>query len=117
MPASATWASSIVVPSIQINARIEGRESGPNADVENSGATLVYLSPGVNFQVVRQRCTRYLFAQVPIYQRVNGLQLEPRYTVTVGRLLHDVTRHGIAATAATRVRPPGRHSPARAAAA
>ena len=72
-----------VIPSVQVNARIEGRESGPNADVENSGATLVYLSPGVNFQVV-DKLHGYLFAQVPIYQRVNGLQLEPRYTVTLG---------------------------------
>ncbi len=72
-----------VVPSIQVNARIEGRESGPNADVENSGATLVYLSPGVNFQIV-DRLHAYLYAQVPVYQRVNGLQIEPRYTVTLG---------------------------------
>jgi hypothetical protein len=72
-----------VIPSIQLNARIEGRESGPNADVENSGATLVYLSPGVNFQIV-DKLHGYLFAQVPVYQRVNGLQIEPRYTVTIG---------------------------------
>ena len=72
-----------VTPSIQINARIEGRESGVNADVENSGATLVYLSPGVNWQITDQLHT-YLYAQVPVYQRVNGLQIEPRYTVTVG---------------------------------
>ena len=60
-----------------------GRESGPNADVDNSGATLVYLSPGVNFQVV-DNLHAYAYAQVPIYQRVNGWQIEPRYTVTVG---------------------------------
>jgi len=72
-----------VIPSIQVNARIEGRESGTNADVENSGATLIYLSPGVNFQIA-DMLHGYVFAQVPIYQRVNGLQLEPRYTVTLG---------------------------------
>jgi hypothetical protein len=72
-----------VIPSIQVNARIEGRESGPNADVANSGASLVYLSPGVNFQVV-DNLHAYVYAQVPIYQRVNGWQIEPRYTVTVG---------------------------------
>ena len=53
------------------------------ADVENSGATLVYLSPGVNFQIA-DKLHGYVFAQVPIYQRVNGLQIEPRYTVTLG---------------------------------
>lgn len=72
-----------VIPSIQINARVEGRESGPNADVDNSGATLVYLSPGLNFQITGA-LHGYVYAQVPIYQRVNGLQIEPAYTVTVG---------------------------------
>jgi len=72
-----------ITPSLQINGRIEAREHGANADVENSGATLVYLSPGVNFQI-SEKFHAYLFAQVPIYQRVNGLQLEPRYTITVG---------------------------------
>jgi hypothetical protein len=72
-----------VVPSLQINARIEGPESGTNADVDNSGATLVYLSPGLNFRI-SGGLHGYLFAQVPIYQRVNGLQIEPSYTVTAG---------------------------------
>jgi hypothetical protein len=72
-----------VIPSIQINARIEGRESGANADVENSGATLVYISPGINFQIV-DKLHGYVFAQLPVYQRVNGWQIEPRYTVTFG---------------------------------
>jgi hypothetical protein len=72
-----------VTPSIQINARIEGREAGSNADVANSGATLMYLSPGVNLQIT-DRLHGYAFVQLPFYQRVNGLQLEPRYTATVG---------------------------------
>jgi hypothetical protein len=72
-----------VVPSLQINARIEGREEGENADVDNSGATLVYLSPGVNFQLAGA-VHGYVYVQLPIYQRVNGLQIEPRWTATVG---------------------------------
>ncbi len=72
-----------VIPSIQVNARWEGRESGENADIANSGSTLVYISPGVNFTVTNQ-LHAYVYGQVPVYQRVNGLQIEPRYTVTVG---------------------------------
>lgn len=72
-----------VTPSLQINARIEGRESGANADVANSGASLVYLSPGLNLQL-GDRLHGYAFLQLPIYQRVNGLQIEPRYTATIG---------------------------------
>ena len=72
-----------VTPSIQVNARIEGREVGRNADVANSGATLLYLSPGVNLQIT-DKLHGYAFIQVPFYQRVTGLQIEPRYTATVG---------------------------------
>lgn len=72
-----------VVPQIQLNVRSEKRESGAQADVENSGATLVYLSPGITWHVTHD-FHAYAFFQVPVYQRVNGLQLEPRYTVSVG---------------------------------
>lgn len=72
-----------VTPHVQINIRTEARESGANADVENSGATLAYLSPGVTVAIARG-FSLYGFFQVPIYQRVNGYQIEPRYTVSVG---------------------------------
>ena len=72
-----------VRPQIQVNARIEGREKGLNADVDNSGATLVYLSPGVNVKLT-DSASLYGYVQVPIYQRVNGLQIEPRWSASVG---------------------------------
>ena len=72
-----------VTPHLQVNLRAEGRESGLNADVDNSGATLVYLSPGVTFQVGRA-FQIYAFAQVPVAQRVNGLQLEPKWSASLG---------------------------------
>ncbi len=72
-----------IVPQLQLNARIENRESGINADVPNSGATLVYLSPGAGFRLLG-RLDGFAFLQVPVYQRVNGLQLEPRIIGSVG---------------------------------
>ncbi|HUL97133.1 MAG TPA: hypothetical protein VLT89_14045 [Usitatibacter sp.] len=72
-----------VRPQFQVNVRSEGRESGANADVENSGATLVYFSPGVNWRITPTTAA-YAYVQLPIYQRVNGLQLEPRYSVSIG---------------------------------
>jgi hypothetical protein len=72
-----------VFPQLQFNARVEGRDSGANADIENSGATLVYFSPGVTVNVA-EKTNLYGFVQVPVYQRVNGLQIEPRWTVSVG---------------------------------
>ena len=74
------------MPQLQINARVEKREQGLNADVENSGATLLYLSPGVTVNLA-QAAQVYAFVQVPLYQNVNGLQIEPRYTVSVGARL------------------------------
>jgi hypothetical protein len=76
-------ASATFQPQLQVNARIEKRESGPNADVDNSGATLVYLSPGFNWNVSR-RFSAYAFVQAPLYQRVNGLQIEARWLASVG---------------------------------
>jgi hypothetical protein len=70
-------------PQLQLNVRAEKRESGANADVENSGATLAYLSPGVGFRVT-DRFDGFAFVQIPVYQRVNGLQLEPRALASLG---------------------------------
>jgi len=70
-------------PQLQLNLRAEGRESGAKADAPNSGATLVYLSPGFTFRF-SPAFDIYLFGQVPVAQRVNGLQLEPRFSVSLG---------------------------------
>jgi hypothetical protein len=72
-----------VIPQIQVNMRAERRETGLNADSENSGATLVYLSPGATVKLT-PKASAYAFLQLPIYQRVNGLQIESRYSVSVG---------------------------------
>jgi len=76
-------ANATFVPQLQINIRTEKRESGANADIPNSGATLAYLSPGLTWNISR-RFAAFAFVQAPIYQRVNGLQLEPRYSVSAG---------------------------------
>ena len=72
-----------VIPSLQLNARAERRESGAQADVQNSGATLVYLSPGATLQATAS-LQAFAFLQVPILQRVNGLQLEFRASFSLG---------------------------------
>lgn len=72
-----------VVPHLQVNIRSERKESGANADIPNSGATLAYLSPGATWSVT-DKVKVYSFVQVPIYQRVTGFQLEPKYSVSVG---------------------------------
>jgi hypothetical protein len=76
-------ASETIVPQLQVNARLEKRETGANADVDNSGASLVYLSPGLTWNISR-RFSASAFLQVPLYQRVNGLQIEATQIGSIG---------------------------------
>ncbi len=75
------WAS--VQPQLQFNARHARRDIGPDADEVSTGGTLVYLSPGVNLPLSPQTAL-YGYTQLPVYQRVNGVQLVPRYSASVG---------------------------------
>jgi hypothetical protein len=72
-----------ITPQLQLSLRAEDRESGINADVPNSGATLAYFSPGFTASIGRS-LELFAFLQIPIYQRVNGYQLEPHYILSVG---------------------------------
>jgi len=72
-----------VVPQLQLNVRIEGRETGTSADHDNSGATFAYLSPGVTV-ALSSHIQAFTFLQVPVYQRVNGLQLQPGRFFSMG---------------------------------
>ncbi len=76
-------ASSRFSPQVQVNLRAEKPERGENADSENSGATLAYVSPGFTLRLGRALYA-FAFVQVPIYQRVSGYQLEPGYLVSAG---------------------------------
>ena len=72
-----------LVPQLQINVRTERKESGSEADIPNSGATLVYLSPGATW-TVGDKMQIYGFVQLPIYQHVSGIQIEPRSSLSLG---------------------------------
>jgi hypothetical protein len=75
--------SSRFTPQLQLNVHGENREHGAQADTANSGGTLVYLSPGLTAELATQ-ASAFVFVQLPIYQRVNGLQLEPKWLLSVG---------------------------------
>ncbi len=72
-----------VIPQLQLNARVEKRESGAQSDKPNSGATLLYFSPGVTVPV-NKSLQVFGFFQVPVYQRVNGYQIEPEASLSAG---------------------------------
>jgi hypothetical protein len=74
-----------ITPQLQINTKVSGRDSevGNAATGQDSGGTLVYLSPGVTVNVLKD-LKLYGFVQLPIYQYVNGNQLTPTWTGTLG---------------------------------
>lgn len=74
-----TW----LTPQAQLNLRCDGRERGANSDFDNSGGTMVYLSPGLTAEV-GDKSSAFAFVQIPLYQRLNGLQLEPRWLLSLG---------------------------------
>lgn len=75
--------TSIVTPLIQLNARWDSRERGFYADSDNSGDAAFYVSPGLTAQLGMKE-SLFAFVQLPVYQRVNGLQLDPRWLLSVG---------------------------------
>jgi hypothetical protein len=75
--------TSAVTPQLQLNARWDGRERGANADTANSGDAAFFVSPGLTAQLGARQSV-FAFLQLPVYQRVNGLQLDPRWLVSIG---------------------------------
>jgi hypothetical protein len=75
--------SSRFTPQLQLNLKTESREHGDEADTPNSGGTTVYLSPGATAEITT-RSSAFVFVQLPVYQRVNGLQLEPKWLLSSG---------------------------------
>lgn len=74
-----------VIPQLQVNLKIEDRESGDPAvaDIANSGSREIDLSPGLTVKPSKNLAL-YGFVQVPVYRAFNGLQLAPRYILSSG---------------------------------
>ena len=76
-------ANATFTPELQLNARTVWRDSGDQADADNSGGTSVYLTPGATV-VLSDTLNLFGFVQLPVYQRVNGYQLAPKFIVSIG---------------------------------
>ena len=72
-----------LTPQLQVNVQNRWRDHGGQADRANSGGEVINLSPGL-FVNIREDTSIYGFIQVPIYQRVGGLELVPDYTASLG---------------------------------
>lgn len=74
---------SFLTPQLQLNTRYVNHDEGANADQVSTGGTLIYLSPGVMVPATKWTSI-YTFTQIPIYQNVEGVQLTPAFTASIG---------------------------------
>lgn len=68
---------------LQLNTFVKGRDSGTSAEPEDSGKTVVSLSPGLAYALSREMQV-YGFVQMPLYERVNGVQLTADRALAIG---------------------------------
>lgn len=70
-------------PELQINMSRKSHDMGVLADTTDTAGTVVYVSPGINARINRS-VGLYSFIQFPIYSQLDGYQLFPRWTGTIG---------------------------------
>ena len=68
---------------LQANALVRGRDSGAQAEPEDSGGRSLWVSPGVSYAVTKN-LQAYGFIQLPLYQFVNGVQLVAARSFVIG---------------------------------
>jgi predicted porin len=68
---------------LQLNNRYKRRDSGANAEPDESGGKYVYLSPGLSYAFA-SGFQVYGYVQVPLYQNVNGVQLTQSTSYVAG---------------------------------
>ena len=76
--AHANW-----VPQLQINLLHKSADRGALADWANTAGDVAYLSPGISASL-GHNLQAYAFAQWPLYSHLQGYQLFPHWTATVG---------------------------------
>jgi hypothetical protein len=68
---------------LQANVLFRGRDSGAQAEPEDSGGKALFLSPGIGYALT-DALQVYAFLQLPLYQYVNGVQLTADRALAVG---------------------------------
>ena len=71
------------VPQLQLNVFHRSADQGAFADRPDTAGTVAYLSPGISASLSRN-LQFYAFVQLPVYSHLQGYQLFPRWTGTVG---------------------------------
>jgi hypothetical protein len=68
---------------LQVNTRISRRDEFLGMDVPNTGVTFINLTPGVVL-TASENVALYTHVQIPIYQRVNEVNLVPNFGIMAG---------------------------------
>ncbi len=68
---------------LQVNCVVKGRDSGDQAEPEDSGQRMVFASPGISWNFAKS-AQLYAFVQLPVYQSVNGVQLTSDWSGLAG---------------------------------
>lgn len=68
---------------LQLNYHVKDRDSGEQAEPDDSGQRALFVSPGVSWNVAKN-AQIYAFLQLPVYQSVNGVQLTADRSALVG---------------------------------
>jgi hypothetical protein len=71
------------VPQLQVNVSRKSADQGALADRTDTAGTVVYLSPGITVSL-RRSLQGYAVLQVPVYSDLDGYQLFPHWTMTMG---------------------------------
>jgi hypothetical protein len=72
-----------MVPQVQVNLSRKGHDQGALADTPDSAGTVAYISPGLTVSL-RHDLQLFAFVQLPVYSRLDGFQLAPRWTGSLG---------------------------------
>ena len=72
-----------IVPQLQVNLLRKSPDQGALADAEGTAGTVAYVGPGLIVSVLHD-LQLYGFVQVPVYSQLNGYQLFPRWTGSLG---------------------------------
>ena len=67
----------------QLNALYRSRDSGAQAEPEDTGGGFLFVSPGISYALTKTTQV-YAFVQKPLYQYVNGVQLTADWSALVG---------------------------------
>ena len=72
-----------ITPQLQLNLSRKNHDQGALADTPDTAGTVAYLSPGLTVSVLNN-VHLYGFVQLPVYSKLEGYQVFPRWTATLG---------------------------------